>query len=288
MKINEAISIFKDYVTATKTLGTQNYYKFYFKRIQNYFENIEVENIGKQEITSFIMYIKRENPQIKNISINKHIVTLKTIIKYSTDRIIDFKKLQEQKQIIPILSDSVIDTIFGYYEKTSKKKYEFRNYLIFRLLLDTGLRINELLNLKVSDLDFFSRAIHVKFTKTSNDRYVFFTEKTKVLLLKYILEYPSTNYLFFDFKTNKPLITSSIESLVHRLKNHLKIKASISPHKWRHTFATNFINRGGNLESLRLILGHENLKTTQKYLHLTKKDLFDEYSKVMRHIDNPT
>jgi site-specific recombinase XerD len=78
-------------------------------------------------------------------------------------------------------------------------------------------------------------------------------------------------------------VTSSIESLVHRLKVRLGIQESISPHKWRHTFATHFLHRGGNLETLRLILGHTNLKTTQKYLHLTKDNVREEYEKIMIH-----
>jgi len=61
----------------------------------------------------------------------------------------------------------------------------------------------------------------------------------------------------------------------------LKIEENITPHKWRHTFATNFLNRGGNLETLRLLLGHANLKTTQKYLHLSKGDIFRNYNEVM-------
>ena len=61
----------------------------------------------------------------------------------------------------------------------------------------------------------------------------------------------------------------------------MKIQDNITPHKWRHTFATRFLARGGDLETLRLILGHSNLKTTQKYLHLTKKDILFNYRKIM-------
>lgn len=61
----------------------------------------------------------------------------------------------------------------------------------------------------------------------------------------------------------------------------LNISENITPHKWRHTFATTFIKNGGDLEILRLLLGHSNLKTTQKYLHLSRNDIVDNYQKIM-------
>ncbi len=285
MKINEAIASFKDYVTATKTLGTQNYYQFYFKRIQKYFENIEVESIGKREITSFIAFIKQESPKIKNISINKYIVALKTIVKYSTDRIIDFKKLSEQKAVIPIISDATIKIVFDHLKSNFDDKNNFRNYVLFNLLLDTGLRINELLHIKVRNIDWSTNSIYAEVTKTNNNRYVGFTEATKGLLNRYIMLFEPINELFFDLNTKVPLKTSSVESIVHRLKIKLKLTESISPHKWRHTFATNFLRKGGDLETLRMLMGHSSLKTTQKYLHLTKQNIIDEYAKVMRNTD---
>lgn len=94
------------------------------------------------------------------------------------------------------------------------------------------------------------------------------------------------NELFFDLNTKVPLKTSSVESIVYRLKIKLKLTESISPHKWRHTFATNFLRKGGDLETLRMLMGHTSLKTTQKYLHLTKENIIDEYTKVMRNTDH--
>ena len=82
------------------------------------------------------------------------------------------------------------------------------------------------------------------------------------------------------------LVLLQLKGIVHRLKKRLKLNESITPHKWRHTFATDYVNKGGNLETLRLILGHSSLKTTQKYLHLSKKNILDEYTKVMRNTDN--
>jgi site-specific recombinase XerD len=79
------------------------------------------------------------------------------------------------------------------------------------------------------------------------------------------------------------MTTSAIESLLYQLKKRCQIKDNITPHKWRHTFATQFLRKGGDLETLRMLLGHTNLKTTQKYLHLSQDDI----QKTYHHIMNP-
>ena len=89
-----------------------------------------------------------------------------------------------------------------------------------------------------------------------------------------------TNYIFIDFSTGEIISGNTIESLTHRLKRKLDIQQSISPHKWRHTFATRFVKRNGNMEVLRQIMGHTSLKTTQKYLHINKDTLHDEYFRI--------
>ena len=73
--------------------------------------------------------------------------------------------------------------------------------------------------------------------------------------------------------TGDILAVYSAESIGQRLRNKLGINHSISPHKWRHTFATRFTKRNGNMEVLRQIMGHTSLKTTQKYLHINKEHL---------------
>ena len=117
-------------------------------------------------------------------------------------------------------------------------------------------------------------------TKTSADRCVLFTNKTAKLLKKFITVHVNHQYLFYDFDTDNKMTLTSVETFLDRLRNRLNIKQSISPLKWRHTFATTFSRRGGNIEILRIILRHTNLKTTQKYLHMNKDDLIESYKQV--------
>ena len=242
----------------------------------------ECSDIGNNDILNLIIKRKKISSSITNSTLNKMVGALKTILKYSPKITLEFSKLRESKKIIPTIPEVTYIKIFNHYRKYMKENYAFRNYVFLKLLLDTGLRMNEMINLKPRDIDFNTSSIHVKVTKTDSQRYVCFTESTKQLLYKFIVTHTTNDYLFYDFKTNKKLTTSSVESFIHRLKNRLEIDVSITPHKWRHTFATNFIRQGGDLETLRLILGHTNLKTTQKYLHLSKNDIIANYMTVMK------
>jgi site-specific recombinase XerD len=78
------------------------------------------------------------------------------------------------------------------------------------------------------------------------------------------------------------MTVASLETLFHKIRVVLGLQGSVSPHKWRHTFATSFLKRGGDLETLRILLGHTNLKTTQKYLHLSKQDVIKNYQRIMK------
>ena len=137
----------------------------------------------------------------------------------------------------------------------------------------------------MQNIDFNTNSILVTTTKTKKDRIVFFTDKTAELLIDYITKFYLTQYIIINFKTRAVLNKHAVMCICRRLKNVIKLKQSITHHKWRHTFATNFLKQGGDIESLRLILGHAKLSTTQRYLHLDTDYLRIQYLKTQRHMD---
>lgn len=279
--LNQAIEDFKDYTAVTKSKGTTDFYKYYLKCLSKELGECECIDIDNKVILSYIKKRQDINPTVSKATLNKHIVSLKAVVKYATGRKIDFKKLKEQKKLIGTVPKQTINKIFNYYQRHLRNSSSFRNYLFLRLLLDTGLRLQEMINIRLNNIDFNTSSICVTVTKTDLDRIVCFTELTKTLMISFIATHKINDYLFYDFKTGNKMTTSSIESFIYRLKKKLDIKDNITPHKWRHTFATNFLRNGGDLETLRILLGHTNLKTTQKYLHLSKNDIFKQYKSVM-------
>jgi site-specific recombinase XerD len=152
------------------------------------------------------------------------------------------------------------------------------------MLLDTGLRISELLSIKVKNIDFHENMILVTKTKTREHRYVMMTERTKMLLSQFILSCSIDKYIFINLETRRLLHPDSIQTICKRIKEKLKLDQSITPHKWRHTFATRFIENDGNLFVLQKLLGHHDVSTTQIYTHISMKKVILEYNKIVQNI----
>lgn len=277
MILNDAISKYEKFLKVTRAKGTVLYFQGKTGIIKQYLGLVECKNIGTDIILDFIIQQKERNVDISNRTINKYVSTIKQVLLYSCKINLEFSKLPETKKIIEVVPQEVVNKVFTYYRTNQHNIYLMRNYIQFRLLYETGLRLSELLNLRVYDFDFKSNTILVKKTKTGVERYVFFSNETKGLLNKYILSARLDYYIFIDFITGTILETYSVQSICTRLRKKLDIKKPINPHKWRHTFASNFVKRNGNMEVLRQIMGHASLKTTQKYLHINLDDLHKEY-----------
>ena len=134
----------------------------------------------------------------------------------------------------------------------------------------------------ISNININDHSILITETKTKVDRIVFYTEATSNLLNKYLIRENIQDYIFIDLTTRKPIKLDRIQKICQNLQKSLNISDSVSPHKWRHTFATNFINHNGNLEVLRTLLGHTSITTTQRYLHINTQKLRDEYFRIYR------
>lgn len=280
MLLKEAIEKYEKYVEVTRSKGTLNYFRGKKGIIVQYLGDMPCDTINRDVILEFIISQRQRNNNISNKTLNKYIQTLKQVLAYSCSINLEFEKLPEIKKVIEIVPESIISRVFEYYKNNQSNLILQRNYIMFRLFNETGLRLNELINLQVNDFDFKSLTILVKKTKTNNERYVFYSQETNLLLNKYLMMSKLSKYVFIDFATGEILKHYTIESIAQRLKKKLDINQSISPHKWRHTFATRFVKRNGNMEVLRQIMGHTSLKTTQKYLHINKETLHEEYFRI--------
>jgi len=135
-----------------------------------------------------------------------------------------------------------------------------RDRAILLTLLDTGLRRAELLNLNVEDLDFDEGFILVRSGKGNKDRYVPFGQRCGSALKELLLDHPGQGALFRN-RTNKRLQSGGLRSMLLRLKEQAGLDCRVHPHKFRHTFARLYL-KTGDLETLREILGHEDIRIT--------------------------
>ena len=155
----------------------------------------------------------------------------------------------------------------------------FRNKCILETLYSCGLRVSELINLKISDL-FFSEGFIKVNGKGNKDRFVPIEKSTKVLIQEYIKVHrvqmkickDHTDILFLN-RRGRQLTRAMIFTIIKRLAVIINLKKSISPHTFRHSFATHLLENGADLRSIQLMLGHESITTTEVYVHLDRKHL---------------
>lgn len=160
--------------------------------------------------------------------------------------------------------------------------YDYRNKAMFELLYATGLRISELCNLKVSDIDLDNCFIRV-FGKGKKERIVPITDLVikylKIYLGEYrnvILKNADSEYLFIS-NSLKNISRQAFFKIIKQECLRAGIKKNVSPHVLRHSFATHLLKHGADLRIIQELLGHEDISTTQIYAHLVNEKLRDDY-----------
>jgi integrase/recombinase XerC len=157
-----------------------------------------------------------------------------------------------------------------------------RNRAIVELLYSSGLRVSELVNLSLMDIDLEEQVMRVK-GKGNKERLLPFGATANEALKNYLIArqakaVPGEEAVFVN-KFGKRLTTRSIERLIERLKQSAGLVGRITPHTLRHSFATHMLDGGADLRSIQELLGHANLSTTQKYTHITLDRLMEVYDK---------
>jgi integrase/recombinase XerC len=207
----------------------------------------------------------------KNSTINKNIGVLKTLvsflIKHDLIQSINFKvdKLKETSPNIKILDLECIKLIVNYIKKFSNRKQ-----LIFYLFASTGIRRTELVYIKKSNINLNNNSIYLEHTKSGHARFIYFSEMVKDFIINELNKHYKSDYLFCE-ENGYCLSTAKIDQFFKKIKNDLKLE-SFSPHILRHTYATAILKQT-DLETVRLLLGHQTYEMTKKYLHLENSKL---------------
>lgn len=266
----------KNYSKNTIDSYKDDLYKFFEFNNKKDMKNVTEEDIMK--------YLKSLNDRdAKRASISRKISTLKSFYKY-----LNFKKIISNNPTTYILYPKREKKLPNYIEynelesilKSSLEgKNKYRANLIIELLYATGIRVSELVNIKISDIDFNEQSIRV-MGKGSKERIVFFGDYALDAINNYInKERNSLSEWLFPNNKNNPLSTRSIELIIDKIMENVSIKSKVSPHTLRHTFATHMLNSGCDIRVVQELLGHENLTTTEVYTHITNEELRNTYLK---------
>jgi integrase/recombinase XerD len=244
--------------------------------------NINYLNLKEDNINKYIAYLFKS--KLKSSSVNRKISSLKSLYLYLIKKnilknspISEVITPKKEKYLPSSMSEDEVDRLLK--SPDTSNKIEKRDKAMIEMLYATGMRISELVNLKLTDVDM-QRCVAKVFGKGKKERLIPFGEAALEALSDYISDRgKSVSKEIFLSNRGKKL---SRVAFWQRIKIYLireNLKNSISPHTLRHAFATHLLNRGADLRSVQLLLGHSDLSTTQIYTHIAKQRLSEVLKK---------
>lgn len=290
MEGKEIIYEFLDYISYEKKYSDyteKNYELDLFK----YFEYLDKNNLNYltvkyKDVSNFTLFLAKQN--YKSTTINRIDSSIRSFYNYlELEEKINgnpFKAASNLKVPKRLPNYFKYDEYLTMISVIDKDDYEYRNRLILEMLFATGLRVSELSNIKIKDIDFSEREIKI-MGKGSKERFVFYNKECANVLDSYLKEYRSkllngkdSEYLFINHLGDK-LTDRGVRLIIDKIVKKSCIKSKVSPHTFRHTFATMLLNEGCNIKSVQELLGHSSLGTTGIYTHLTNDEVRLAYMK---------
>lgn len=270
-------------------LNTVNSYK---RDLDNYYgyivlKKINFISINKDEIRSYLKYL--DELKYSKSSISRLLSALRHFYSYLyVENVVSsnpFKLIRNPKKDRKLPNFLQGDEFEKIVECINlDNDFGIRNRLICEMLYATGLRVSELTNIKLNDIDKKNKQIKV-LGKGSKERIVLFGDYTLKYLNIYLdgprnglLKGKRSEYLFIN-NLGTRLTSRGVEDVIDKVVEDASLKHHISPHVLRHTFATDMLNNGADLKSVQELLGHSSLSTTQIYTHVTDERLRSVYLK---------
>ncbi|MBP3444706.1 MAG: tyrosine-type recombinase/integrase [Bacilli bacterium] len=290
MEGKEIIYEFLDYISYEKKYS-DNTEKNYELDLFKYFEYLDKNNLNYltvkyKDVSNFTLFLAKQN--YKSTTINRIDSSIRSFYNYlELEEKINgnpFKAASNLKVPKRLPNYFKYDEYLTMISVIDKDDYEYRNRLILEMLFATGLRVSELSNIKIKNIDFSEREIKI-MGKGSKERFVFYNKECAIVLDSYLKECRSkllngkdSEYLFINHLGDK-LTDRGIRLIIDKIVKKSCIKSKVSPHTFRHTFATMLLNEGCNIKSVQELLGHSSLGTTGIYTHLTNDEVRLAYMK---------
>lgn len=284
MKTNY-IDMFYLYLKTNKKYS-RNTINAYLRDIEEFTDFInKVINITDEDISLYLAHLYNDNKLSKS-SISRKLSSLRTFYNFLVkEGIIEynyFVNINNPKKglVLPkFINEKDITDIFDVC--MGDDPILERDRLIIEILYSTGIRVSELINIKLSDINFYNNEIKI-LGKGSKERIVIFNDTCRDALNKFIKEgrkklYKKDSEYLFIGRNNGHISSKYVRDIINKIKVKAGIDGKISPHVFRHTFATDMLNNGADLVSVKDLLGHESLNTTSIYTHVTNEQIKKVY-----------
>lgn len=292
-KMKEAVGVFRDYLHLEKNYSahTQSAYlrdlKFFLEFCLK--EGIDFLEIEVVDIRSYFADLARERNLDKKTQTRK-LSSLRTFYRclFQRDWIpsnpilsVNFPKTKKRipKSYKPIETEEILE----YESKEASPLLEKRDRAILEILYSSGMRVFELVNAKKKDLSSDFRSLKV-LGKRRKERYVYLGDEAVLCLKEYLeLRGETPEEEIFLNQRGKKLTTRGVRYILNERRKAMGFEKSLTPHKFRHTFATDLLDAGADIRAVQELLGHSSLSSTQIYLSVSKEKLKEIYRKAHPH-----
>jgi len=249
------------------SLKTHKAYLHHIKRYISYFAK-DLKELNEKDIRDYMLHLIDK----KRVSRAYHDQAI-SAIKFLYDNVLRMPKNagnlprpKKEHKVPTVLSQEEIGQILRVI--TNQK-----HRAIIMLVYSAGLRVSEIVKLRVEDIDSNRNLIHIKGAKGKKDRYSILPAVALGELKKYWKQYKPNGWLFPGAKMDRHISTRTVEAIFETAVQETSIKKKISVHTLRHSFATHLLEGGTDLRYIQELLGHKSSKTTEVYTHVSNKDL---------------
>ena len=298
--MNDYINDFIDYLVVEKglSINTQESYRFDLLDFSNYLKDKKIndfKSLNEKDLINYLTYLK-DDKKLKARSIERHLTTLRMLYKYlikneiiSNDITSNIDNLKLGKHLPNVLTVEEVNSLLDIKEETV---YDIRTKAMLEIMYSSGLRVSELVNLELSDIDMYNDTILIN-GKGSKERIVPIGEYSK----KYLKEYLDVRTSLIKRKNGNPdklflnnhglpITRNGFNYLLNNILKEKGIDKKITPHTLRHSFATHMLDNGADLRSIQELLGHSDIVTTRIYTHVSKKQIHDNYKEYQTRGDD--
>ncbi|WP_217495832.1 site-specific tyrosine recombinase/integron integrase [Mangrovivirga cuniculi] len=261
----------KEYIHKLETVryskSTIDTYIYYFSDFLTYCQIENSDTMTDEQVKSYLLYLihdKKASQSTQNQAVNAIKFYLEKI-KGEDRKYYWIDRPSKEKKLPVVLSEEEVVRML-------KTPMNLKHRCMLTLIYSAGLRVGEMIDMKISDIDGDRMLIHVKGAKGKKDRTTLLSEKTLLLLREYYKKYKPKRWLF-EGQGGEKYSASSLRKVFHRAKKNAGIKKDATLHTLRHSFATHLLERGTNLRYIQNLLGHSSSKTTEIYTHITSKGM---------------
>jgi len=272
---------FLDYLKYEKNFSDHTIinYRIDLEEFYNYLNGKKINTIDVNFVREYLKELY--NKKYSSSSISRKVSSLKSYFKYleaenkiKTNPMSLISNPKKEKKLPNFLNYNDLEKLLNTPDKDTEEG--IRDSLILEMLYSTGIRVSELVNIEIKNINFEEHKILV-LGKGNKERYVYYGTKCQKILDDYLkIRKANTNYLLVNKHGNK-LNERTVRKIIEETTKKARLNVHVTPHVLRHTYATHMLNEGADLKSVGDLLGHENLSTTQIYTHVSNERLRNVY-----------